>query len=188
MTIYSMPFFIYSWRVWCLRTFHQLCHQVVFPKWRTGVLWVPAVIYLSFWKHDCSIYPYGAITPKSILWYLLLTEGNQASNMRTHMTNPLPLCRCLEQQELPIQITYPELRNLWQLPKLRDPGRFPQAQQSLGWITVFEHLCKNKYGLIPACSQYIPLKMSLQAWSLISFRVVPGKTCNYNYVTTNNII
>lgn len=186
MTIYSMPFFIYSWCVWCLRTFHQLCHQVVFPKWRTGVLWMPAVIYLSFWKHDCSIYSYrGHYTKEHFVKFAI---DSRKSAQQTWIIL-LPLCRCLGQQELPVQITGPELGNLWrQFPELRDPVRFPQAQQSLGRVRVFECLSKNKYGLIHACSQHIPLKMCLQAWSLISFRVAPRKTCNYNYVTNSNII
>lgn len=99
MTIYSMPVFIYSWCVRCLRTFHQLCHQLVFPKWRTGVLWVPAVIYLSFSKHDCSIYPYRDRYTKERFIRFATESRKQARNADTHTAMPLPLCRCLEQQE-----------------------------------------------------------------------------------------
>ena len=189
MTIYSMPFFIYSWCVWCLRTFHQLCHQVVFPKWRTGTLWVPEVIYLSFRKQDCSTYPYRDHYTKEhfIKFAADSRKSGQWHEGHSHDHPPLPLCRRLQQQELPMQITRPGQGNSWQLPEPRHPLRLPQAQQPLGWATVFEHLCKNKYGLIPARTQYIPLQICLQAWSVIFFRAVPRKICNCDCVS-NNII
>lgn len=57
------------------------------------------------------------------------------------------------------------------------PQEVSQAQQSLGWL-VFAHLCKNNYGLTPLCPQYVPLKICLHAWSLLSFRIVPRNTQN----------
>lgn len=128
MTIYSMAFFSCSWCVWCLRTFHQLCHQVVFPKWRAGVLQLPAVIYLSFWKPDCSIYPCRGHYQRAFCSICLQCD----------MTVLFPLCPCSEQRDLPMQITCPQLGNGDNSVTSETPGGFPRHNSH--WADLCLHI------------------------------------------------
>lgn len=128
MTIYSMAFFSCSWCVWCLRTFHQLCHQVVFPKWRTGVLQVPAVIYLSFWSPTVPFILAGAITKGHFAVFASSAD----------MTVLLPLCPCSEQRDLPMQISCPQLGNGDNSLTSDSPGSFPRHNSH--WADLCLHI------------------------------------------------
>lgn len=161
MTIYSMAFFSYSWCVWCLRTFHQLCHQVVFPKWRTGALRVPAVIYLSFWKHDCSIYPCRGHTPKGILQYL--------PPMLTWLCCSLP-AGAQNKGSFPCTSPVPRWGTADNSRTSETPGGFPRHNSH--WAHLCLHVCKNNYGLTPLRPQYTPLKYACR----LDLRIVPRNT------------